>query len=195
MLKHYNLAELVSRYNLEIFIETGVGDGDGVIEAQRHPFKKIYSIEIMAAQVAKMREKFKDDPRVTIIEGDSLSKLPELLKEISEFTNVCFFLDAHYPGADIGMGRHDAQISEDLRLPIEKEMRLINITRKAGKDVILFDDIKIYRFQGRDCWRSDIAPRQTFSSDEFYKDIFADTHAFHSSENDTGYGQLTPKDI
>ena len=193
MLNHYDLAGLIKKYNLNVFIETGVGNGDGVIEAQKHSFEKIISIEIMPLQVQRMREKFKDDSRVEIIEGDTLNQLPFILASLKNDNNVCFFLDAHYPGADIGMGRHDADVSEDLRLPIEKEMKIINIMRPAGKDVVLFDDIKIYRFQGRDCWRGDIKPRQQFSSDEFYKDIFAETHDFSSSEEDTGYGQLTPK--
>lgn len=188
---HYNLSGLIKNHNLEVFVETGVGNGDGVMEAQKHPFKHIISIEIMAEQVRRMREKFKDDPRVQIVEGNTLDILPNLLRVTNQ--NICFWLDAHFPGADIGMGRHDDQMDDKIRLPLEEELFLIRDLR-TGKDVVLFDDLKIYRNQGRDAWRHDIKPRHQFSSDNFYEQILAATHKCHTWDEDTGYCQLTPKD-
>lgn len=188
---HYNLAELVRVHNLEVFVETGIGNGDGVIEAQKYPFKKILSIEIMPLQVERMKEKFKNDPRVEVILGDTLVELPKILQ--SEKRNICFWLDAHFPGADIGMGRHDdSSIDDKTRLPLEEELFMIKDQRQ-GKDVVLFDDLKIYRNQGRDAWREDIKPRHSFSSDRFYEEILSATHNCFCDDNDTGYCQLTPK--
>lgn len=186
----FDLAELQKKYGLDVFLETGVGNGDGVMAAQKHPFKRIISIEIMPEQAKRMTEKFSGDKRVEIICGDTLSVLPCLLKGLD--SNICFWLDAHFPGADIGMGRHNDNIDEDLRLPLEKELFLIKDLR-GGKDVVLFDDLKIYRFQGRDCWRGDICPRRKFTSDEFYKEILSKTHDCTLDDSDTGYCQLTPK--
>lgn len=188
---HFNLKELVEKFDIKVFIETGIGNGDAVIKAQELPFKRIISIEIMPLQVERMREKFKDDPRVEIILGDTLDELPKLISGINE--NVMFWLDAHFPGADIGMGRHDdPTIKDDTRLPLERELFMIKNGRK-GKDVILFDDLKIYRNQGKDAWRGDIRPRQKFTSDKFYEEILSETHNCKTDDHDTGYCQLTPK--
>lgn len=191
MLNHYKIGELARQYNLKVFVETGVGNGDGVIEAQKHPFEKIISIEIMPVQVQRMREKFKNDPRVEIVEGNTLEILPKILEQYQD--NICFWLDAHFPGADIGMGRHDDESIDDrTRLPLEEELFMIRDKRK-GKDVILFDDLKIYRNQGRDAWRHDIKPRHEFTSDNFFEQILAATHHFHGEDEDTGYATLRPK--
>ena len=190
-LRHYNLQRFIDEFDTKIFVETGVGGGDGIMEAQKCGFQRIISIEIMPQQVVKMREKFKDDPRVTILEGDTLAVLPDLLRSTSG--NICFWLDAHYPGADIGLGKHDDRsVPNDTRLPLERELTMIRELR-FGKDVVLFDDLKIYRNQGRDCWRADIKPWQEFSSDRFFEEILHHTHDFVSDDADTGYATLTPK--
>jgi len=187
----YNLKELQAKHDLKYFVETGVGNGDAIIEAQKYPFERILSIEIMEEQVKRMKEKFKDDPRVEIILGNTLDVLPKLLDEIKVPT--LFWLDAHFPGADIGMGRHDdTSIDDETRLPLERELLMIK-NQRNGKDVVLFDDLKIYRNQGRDAWRHDIKPRHQFSSDFFFAEILDATHNFQSSEADTGYAALTPK--
>lgn len=187
----YNLKHLQSNYNLKYFVETGVGNGDAIIEAQKYPFEHIISIEIMEEQVKRMREKFKDDPRVEIRLGDTLNELPKLLDEIKE--PALFWLDAHFPGADIGMGKHDdTSIDDETRLPLERELFMIK-NQRNGKDVVLFDDLKIYRNQGRDAWRHDIKPRHQFTSDNFFAEILDATHHFQSSEADTGYAALVPK--
>lgn len=191
---HFNLAELQKKFNTKIFFETGIGNGDAIIKAQELPFERIYSVEIMPLQVQRMREKFKDDKRVTIFEGDSLTILEEQMQRLDLAGPIMFWLDAHFPGADIGMGRHDDTSQDDakIRLPLEEELLLLKRMR-SGKDVILFDDLKIYRNQGRDAWRHDIKPRHQFSSDKFYEEILAETHDVYTDDHDTGYCQLTPK--
>jgi hypothetical protein len=191
---HFPLAELQKKFNTEVFFETGIGNGDAIIEAQKLPFKQIISIEIMPLQVERMKEKFKGDPRVRIFCSDSLSALRALDCFVLQEQNVMFWLDAHFPGADIGMGKHDDPTHDDatVRLPLEEELLVIRDGR-PGKDVILFDDLKIYRNQGRDAWRDDIKPRHAFSSDKFYEEILSATHDCKVDDAETGYCQLTPK--
>ncbi len=191
---HFNLVELQKKFNTSVFFETGIGSGDAVMKAQELPFSRIYSVEIMPEQVRRMREKFKDDARVVVIEGDSLSTLEKVNEIVGPGVNIMFWLDAHFPGADIGMGRHDDPSHDDakIRLPLEEELIALKRLRN-GKDVILFDDLKIYRNQGRDAWRDDIKPRHQFSSDTFYEEILAETHNVYTDDHDTGYCQLTPK--
>jgi hypothetical protein len=191
---HFPLAELQKRFDTQVFFETGIGNGDAIIQAQKLPFKHIYSVEIMPEQVSRMRKKFKDDPRVQIFEGDSLTCLGAIDCLVPYDINIMFWLDAHFPGADIGMGRHDDASHDDakIRLPLEEELLVIKELR-FGKDVILFDDLKIYRNQGKDAWRNDIKPRHAFSSDKFYEEILAETHNAITEDDDTGYCRLLPK--
>lgn len=193
---HFNIRELQKKFNTKIFFETGIGNGDAIIKAQELPFERIYSVEIMPEQVRRMREKFKADPRVTIFEGDSLTILSEQMQRLDLAEPIMFWLDAHFPGADIGMGRHDDSSQDDakIRLPLEEELLLLKSARN-GKDVVLFDDLKIYRNQGRDAWREDIKPRHQFTSDKFYEEILATTHDCHLDDAETGYCQLTPKNV
>lgn len=191
-LSFFKLQELKNKYNTPIFIETGIGNGDGVIEAQKVDFERIISVEIMPQQCVKMREKFKDDKRVEIIEGATLEILPKLLLIIDK--PICFWLDAHFKGADIGYGKHDDMIDEDIRLPLEKELNIIKNLR-TGKDVVLFDDLLVYKDQGRHHYRQDVRPRRPFSSDRFYQEILSETHQCYTFDSDTGYAILTPKNI
>ena len=83
-------------------------------------------------------------------------------------------------------------IDDKIRLPLEEELFLIKQYR-SGKGVVLFDDLKIYRNQGRDAWRNDIRPRHQFTSDNFYEQILADTHTSYTDDHDTGYCAIHPK--
>jgi hypothetical protein len=138
--------------------------------------------------------RFAKDNRVKILLGNTLDVLSDLLPKINQ--NICFWLDAHFPGADNPSplyGQHDAEQNDDIRLPLEKELDLIKNLRSKYKDIILIDDIKLYRNNGELAnWASNIKPRQKFSSNEFYKEILSKTHHFNYSDHDTGYGILTP---
>lgn len=190
-LRRFRLGDFIETYKLEVFLEAGTSDGKGVREAQKYNFKKIISIEIIPEQASKMAEEFKNDPRVTIICGDVIKVLPDILPTIEE--NLLFYEDAHFPGADCGYGKHDDPCDDDTRLPAEIELNLIKSLRPKGKDVIIMDDIAIYADQGKYCWRDDIKPRKKFSSDRFFTEILANTHDSRILQEDTGYCVLTPK--
>jgi hypothetical protein len=193
-INHFNLNDIKSKYQIETFIETGFGNGDGLLYASQTNFNKIYSIEIMQCQIEMFGHAFKEDSRVQLLCGNTIEILQKLLPQIKN--NICFWLDAHFPGADNPsplQGQHDAEKNDDIRLPLEKELEIIKDLRKNYKDVILIDDIKLYMNNGEFAnWVPNIKPRQKFSSKEFYKEILSDTHHFDYFNNDTGYGVLTP---
>jgi hypothetical protein len=179
-----------------IFIETGTHMGNGVLEAQKYPFKKIASIEIIQGQVLKLKNLFKTDIRVEIICDNSHHGLKNLLPQITD--NAVFWLDAHFPGADLNVASYTSEKDNDIRLPLEKELTLIKNLRKEFKDLILFDDLFLYKDNGAHVmkvWgnRPEIMPKQRFSANEFYKDIFKETHDFEELDQHEGYGILRPK--
>jgi len=177
-------------------VETGTHMGNGIIEAQKYPFNKIISIEIIENQVKKLKEKFKSDLRVTILCGNSYDCLNNILPTIKN--DIVFWLDAHFPGADLNVASYTSEKNDEIRLPLEKELQLIKKLRPAYKDLILFDDLFLYKDNGahiKNTWgdRPEIMPRQVFSSNEFYKEIFKDTHTFEELPIHEGYGILKPK--
>ena len=190
---NYNLAELKEKYDTPIFIETGTAFGDGIKHALKFNFDKIISIEIMINQANLMKEYFQNDKNVEIICGNSLEVFERLLPYINE--NAIFWLDAHYPGADLisdcsqRLNAYMAEKNDDIRLPLEKELELIKSVRVGKKDVILLDDLNIYRNEiGDDAYY--LKPKKNFRSN-FFKEIFIDTHDFNEVGDTQGI--LTPK--
>jgi hypothetical protein len=193
-IKFFNIQKLKDQHNIDTFIETGFGNGDGLSNILSINFKEIFSIEIMQCQIDTFGSKFKNDNRVKLLCGNTIDVLQNILPKIEN--NICFWLDAHFPGADNPSplhGQHDAEKNDDIRLPLERELEIIKNLRKEYKDIILIDDIKLYMNDGEFAnWVPNIKPRQKFSSKEFYKEILSDTHRFEYFNNDTGYGALIP---
>jgi len=196
-LASYQLKNLIGMYDAPVLFETGSGAGDGIQHAITHNFKKIYSVEIIETQACLLAERFKFDKRVTMVHGRSYNALEKLLPTIDE--NIIFWLDAHFPGADLvkndqqRLQSYMAESNDDVRLPLEEELKLIKELRKDNNDVILMDELHIYKDSGDNIgddayW---LKPRQRFSSSEFYAEIFKDTHKFEYV-GDT-QGMLLPK--
>jgi hypothetical protein len=92
-------AETVTRYgkkyNYEVLIETGTFRGR-MIDAQKHNYKKIMSIEIDKQFHADAVEKFKAYPHIRCCLGDSGKLLKEIIGDIDK--PAILWLDAHYNG-------------------------------------------------------------------------------------------------
>ena len=115
---------LFSKYPNPVFIETGSFEGDGIQQALDEGFKTVYSIEINTWWFFHCIDRFKDNPGVRIIQGDSAIMLERLLKIINK--PVTFWLDGHV-GAD--------------STPLLKELEIIkNHTIKTH--TILIDDLR-----------------------------------------------------
>jgi hypothetical protein len=189
-LAHHPVQEYIDQYGLRVFVETGTGRGDGLAHARRFPFERLYSVEIVESQAEEMRLAFAGDARVTIAAGSSVSFLRRLLPTITVPT--LFWLDAHYPGADLGLAAFDAEPDRTVRLPLPEELRVIHEHRPAGSDVILIDDRRIYEAipQGE---ATPVAPALTrHESIEFVDALFGTTHRIVRGEDDTGWLALLP---
>ena len=191
-LSDIDVKALVKRFDVPIFLETGAGEGDGIAYAISCGFEKIISIEIIFEQVLKLNEKFIHE-NVHMLYGDSLVLLDQILPKINQ--NVLFWLDAHYPGADLAnvtpeqrVQMYLAEQNDDIRLPLEKELELIKKYRKNYKDVILMDDLTLYKGMiGNAYW---LKARQNFEPN-FFEKILAETHDFVSVNE--AQGMLLPR--
>ena len=80
-------------YVCNYFIETGTYTGGGVEIALKVGFKNVISIELGEKQYIYSKERFKDNKRVRIIQGNSPEILREILPKLKE--RAVIFLDAH----------------------------------------------------------------------------------------------------
>lgn len=137
-----------------------------------------------------------NDPRIRLIEATSEAAFTEWLPRLPVETPVLFWLDAHFPGADFGYAGYDTEGDEALRLPLERELRLIRELRPGGRDVILIDDLRIYE-DGP--FASGPMPdfAQTLPPERrhirFISELFGDTHHIHRLYQEEGYVMLLPR--
>lgn len=188
----FDLQRVISDFNTRVFFETGTWKGDGVAYALEFPFEKIISVEIVPGIAAQAVERFAGESRVEIFEGSSQDILKKELQGIRQ--NCLFWLDAHYPGADEGIEEYNADMDEELRLPLENELKVIRDLRGKRQDVIIIDDLRIYENGPYEKGNapSDTLPKRSRDLD-FIEKEFSDTHHINRSYLDEGYLILLPK--
>ena len=190
-ISRFNLTEIATDYNCLYFVETGTWKGDAVAYALQTNFSKIISVEIVADLAATAKRRFEFDKNVRIIKGDSVSVLSKELPLLQG--NCIFWLDAHFPGADEGLLGYEAENNEDRRLPLEKEIEIISLSRPDFKDVLIIDDLRIYEDGPYDNGNApaDTLPRTSRNIDFIFHHFNA-THHISRLYRDEGYIILTP---
>jgi len=134
--KHAIVERYRKRFGPRVFVETGTFAG-GMIDAVARRFDRVFSIELDPGWHARAVERFQSQPHVTLLQGDSGERLPDVLRQIDE--PALFWLDAHYSGPITAKGTIDS--------PIVKELEAIRAHRARGH-VVLIDDMRY--FDGRD---------------------------------------------
>ena len=132
VVKHGIVRDYAERYDLGTLVETGTYKG-GTIDALRHRFRRIYSIELDDALYARARARFAGLSHVTILHGDSAQVLPALLGELTD--PALFWLDGHYSGPGTAKGRRET--------PILEEIHAI-LAHPVPGHVILIDDARVF---------------------------------------------------
>ncbi len=120
------------RFSPKVFIETGTYYGDK-INALKHLFLKIISIELDKELYEKAKQRFKDYSNIEIIQGDSSKILPKILPGISG--KILFWLDAHYSGSITARGKKET--------PILNELKAI-FNSHPKENIILIDDARLF---------------------------------------------------
>ncbi|MGA3066986.1 MAG: hypothetical protein ABSF29_09085 [Tepidisphaeraceae bacterium] len=189
-----HLDQLIQLYGARNFVETGTGRGKGLRHAMKFGFEEIYSIEIIGAQVEKLRPEFASDPRVHLICGESISTLRGIIPSLKGST--IFWLDAHFPGADLGLCHYSEAKDLKVALPLQRELELIRDLRPGRGDVILIDDLRLYEradYHDPDVEKAIPGYRVPKDAGFLYK-TFEKTHQAHRFLHDQGYLALVPKE-
>ena len=126
--------EYGQRFSLDTLIETGTFQG-AMIQATKHYFQQVFSIELNYPLFWSASKKFAADPNVKIIFGDSAEKLPALISTIQK--PCLFWLDGHYIplSAEAAKGSKDTPILQELDSILEHPVR---------NHVILIDDARCF---------------------------------------------------
>ena len=139
--KRKTIIDLAKKYNCtDVFIETGTYMGD-TVDYVKNEFAELFSIELSGELAEKARKRFQNNSKINIIQGDSTTKLPEILSAIN--SNCTFWLDGHY-SSEFQLG--DSYIvtgKGDKETPIAEE--LLHIASKPfQKHLILIDDARLF---------------------------------------------------
>lgn len=116
--------------NAGTFVETGTYLGD-TLYALKDDFTRLYSIEIDNTLYRKALKRFAPYANVQVVLGDSATRLPEILRDITG--PAVFWLDGHYSGGITGRGALQTPVMQELAAILEHPVR---------SHLILIDDAK-----------------------------------------------------
>jgi hypothetical protein len=109
--KQLAIKEYGKRYGIKTLIETGTYFGD-MVEAQRGNFEKIFSIELSGDLWKKACERFINQPKIKILQGDSGVVLHKIMPEMNR--PAVFWLDGHFSAGVTAKGDKECPIYEEL---------------------------------------------------------------------------------
>ena len=116
---------------IRVFVETGTFYG-AMIDRVRRDFDRVISIELSEELYARNEARFRSDPGVTLIQGDSAVELGPVVEALTE--PALFWLDAHFAGPDsAGAGQ---------QVPVHTELR--HILGSPYPHVVFIDDGELF---------------------------------------------------
>jgi len=143
-LSYFNLNDYVNQYNLNGFLETGLGHGHGIQYATTCNFEICYSIEISKEVIQRYHRMYGNNSKINIIQGTSKFGLQHVFEHDSN-KQYLIFLDAHFPAADLGFAGFNDEKNDSLKYPLLDELKIIKSRADKGyKDVIIVDDLMFY---------------------------------------------------
>jgi hypothetical protein len=120
----------------EVWIETGTYRGDSIAAALREGYPCIRSVEFLAEWAKQAQARFGTQRNVTIVQGSSPERLPELIEAGRSTT---FWLDAHYQGGPAS--EQDPRYGE---CPLLAELAVIRGTPWARLPILAIDDAHMF---------------------------------------------------
>jgi hypothetical protein len=132
LVKQRTILEYAERHGCRTLVETGTFRGT-MVNAMLNKFDRIISVELSPELYAAACRRFRGQPRVTLLHGDSGSVLPSVVSSLDRPT--LFWLDSHYSSGDTARGVKDT--------PIYEELTTILALRDAGH-VVLVDDARLF---------------------------------------------------
>jgi len=129
-LKQEFLHQLKNAFNRNIFVETGTYAGNTTANATAI-FDEIYSVELSERMYLAAQNRFRNNSKIHLYNGNSGETLQKLLPNIS--ADAIFWLDAHYCGVGTARASSDSPIIEELKSIKNNNMH---------NAVILIDDLR-----------------------------------------------------
>jgi hypothetical protein len=198
----FDLTDIILKYDLEYYFETGTGIGECLEYALRYPFKELYSVDIDDELIKAARNKFAEtDKDLKLFTGTSEDILREHVPSLPKDSPTLFFLDAHFPGADFHKISYEESIRtyKEVAFPLEEEIKIIQEARDTSRDVIILDDLMLYepsdKYEHKGWeygWLQEELNLAT--SSQFIYDAFQETHNFTKDYRNQGYLVITPKE-
>jgi hypothetical protein len=152
-IKQLTILYHATAHKLGTLVETGTYLGD-MVWAQRNYFKKIYSIELSEELYKRAVERFRNQPNVELVQGDSSEKISLILSKID--APVLFWLDGHYSGGITAKGEKVCPIYAELT----------HVFNSPYSHLILIDDARL--FTGKDDYPTQEELRQFVSNNSSY---------------------------
>lgn len=194
-LSDFPLKEYVDK-GFTTLVETGSGTGTGIDTARGYAFEKIYSTELIKSQAISLMHRYIPDERVHIYNDESPIFLHALCGFQIADDKCVFWLDAHYPGADLGHNDYDHEKDLLRRLPLERELEML-LKHKRHHDIIICDDLRIYQkcpMEGGDLEACGLGHITRYDAPDFLAP-WRETHNVEKIYKDTGYILMTPKSL
>lgn len=111
LIKQRILREYAEQYDCKVLVETGTFYGD-MIDAMLQDFSELYTIELSEDLHKTACERFKGEPKVHLIQGDSGKELAKLVPKLTQ--RALFWLDGHYSAGDTALGDKETPVFEEL---------------------------------------------------------------------------------
>lgn len=196
-LNHFSLDSYLKR-GYRTLIETGTGTGNGVNHAIGVGFERILSVEIIEDHAQALARHYEGSPQVTILSMESPAFLEHLFVSgiIKSDDRCVYWLDAHYPGADLGRGGYDGEKDLSKRLPLEAELDVL-FRHGRHNDIILIDDLRIYErgpFVGKNLDDIGLFHIARYDAPDFLGRWTA-THRVEKDYSDQGYVMMVPHSL
>ena len=131
-IKQEALCKYRDLFSTKTLVETGTFRGD-MMHAMADHFEQLYSIELSEQLYQKAKERFRDRPKITILQGDSGRVLGDLIPKLTGTT--LFWLDGHYSAGETAKGEKDTPIYEELAHILDDQ---------RFQHVVLVDDARLF---------------------------------------------------
>ena len=131
IVKQMAIEDYKNKFHTEILVETGTYLGE-MVEAQLNNFSRIISIELSKEFYKRAKQKFRNNPKVELLQGDSGKKLNEVVPLLNG--PALFWLDGHYSGGKTAKADKNCPVPEELHI----------ILRNNWSHIILVDDARLF---------------------------------------------------
>ena len=112
-IRRAQLLQVGKRIGAEVVVETGTYRGDTTVFLARH-FRETHTVEVVPELAQLARERFANQPSITVWDGDSSHVLRSLLPQLKGA--VLFYLDGHDSGGVTGKGQKACPVREELEI-------------------------------------------------------------------------------